>query len=86
MSAAVSLPTEPLRDLLEAIRSMRAAGYTRDDVQELVVSAIEHIQDNDHQPYALGRCINCGRVIIGWTAYHWSIVVREPCPRCGQPW
>ena len=37
-------------------------------------------------PHAFGRCINCGRVIIGWSAYQWSILVREPCPRCGKAW
>ena len=39
----------------------------------------------DHKPYAFGNCSHCGRVIIGWSAYRWSILVGEPCPRCGQP-
>ena len=48
----MTLPTEPLRALLDAIRSMRAAGHTRVNIQELVVSACEHSVANDHQLHA----------------------------------
>ena len=77
---------EALRLMLEAISAMRAAGYTREDVEELVTAAFEHLESGGHQPHAFGHCINCGRVIIGWSAYQWSILVREPCPKCGKPW
>ena len=22
-------------------------------------------------------------LIVGWSVYQWSILVRDPCPRCG---
>ena len=82
------MPTQSqaLRLMLEAIRAMRETGYTREDVQGLVTDAFEHIEANGHQPYAFGHCTNCHRLIIGWSAYHWSIAVSDPCPRCGKPW
>ena len=82
------MPTQrdALRLMLEAIRAMREAGYTQDEVQDLAGEAWPHLEDGGHQPYAFGHCINCGRVIVGWSAYQWSILVREPGPRCGQPW
>ena len=86
MSSDIPSQSDALRAMLEAVRAMREAGYTQEDVQELVTAAFEHIEGNGHQPYAFGHCTNCGRLIIGWTAYHWSIVVRDPCPRCGKPW
>ena len=39
-----------------------------------------------HWPYAFGHCTNCRKLIIGWSFYLWSVLVREPCPRCGKPW
>ena len=82
------MPTQSqaLRLMLEAIRALRETGYTRADVQGLVTDAFEHIEANGHQPYACGHCTNCRRLIIGWSAYHWSIAVSDPCPRCGEPW
>ena len=74
-----------LQLMLEAISAMREAGYTREDVQELTSEAWEHLEGGG-RPYSFGNCSNCGRVIIGWSAYQWSILVREPCPRCGKPW
>ena len=82
----MSSQSEALRLVLEAIRAMREAGYTQEDVQELVTAAFEHLEPNGHQPHAFGHCTNCGRLIIGWSAYQWSILVRDPCPRCGHPW
>ena len=23
---------------------------------------------------------------IGWSVYQWSVLVREPCPKCSKPW
>ena len=82
------MPTqsEALRLMLEAISAMREAGYTQEDVQELAGEAWDHLEGGGHQPHAFGHCINCGRVIIGWSSYQWSILVRDPCPRCGKPW
>ena len=82
------MPTQSqaLRLMLEAIRAMRETGYTREDVQGLVTDDFEHIEDTGHQPYAFGHCTNCRRLIIGWSADHWSIAVSDPCPRCGKPW
>lgn len=54
--------------------------------QELMVAAFEHLEGDGHQPYAFGHCTECGRLIIGWSAYQWPIVVQEPCPKCGKPW
>ena len=81
------MPTQSkaLRLMLEAIIAMREAGYAQKDVQELAREAWEHLEALATAPTPL-RCINCGRVIIGWSAYQWSILVREPCPRCGKAW
>ena len=81
------MPTqsEALRIMLEAISAMREAGYTQEDVQALTGEAWDYLEGGGHQPHAFGHCINCGHVIIGWSAYQWSILVREPCPRCSQP-
>ena len=82
------MPTQSqaLRLMPEAIRAMRAAGYTREDVQGLAGDVLEHLEANGHQPYAFGHRTNCRRLIIGWSAYHWAIAVSDPCPRCGKPW
>ena len=82
------MPTqsEALRLMLAAISAMREAGYTQQDVQELAGDAWEHLQNGGQCLHAYGRCVNCGRVIVGWSAYQWSILVRDPCPRCGKPW
>ena len=78
------MPTQSqaLRLMLEA---MRAAGYTQEDVQELVTAAFQHLEGGGQRPYAFGRCTNCHKLIIGWSVYEWSILVREPYPRCGKP-
>ena len=82
------MPTQSqaLRLMPEAIRAMRAAGYTQEDVQELVTAAFQHLEGDGHQPYAFAHCTNCRRLIIGWSVYQWTILVREPCPRRGKPW
>ena len=77
---------ESLRLMLEAINAMRAAGFTQEDIQELVTAAFEHLEGDPRHPYAYGHCTNCRRLIIGWSVYQWSILVREPCPRCGKSW
>ena len=83
--AKMPMQSEPLRLMLGAISAMREAGYsTGGNVQELA-REWGHLECGG-QPYAFGNCSHCGRVIIGWSAYQWSILVREPCPRCGQPW
>ena len=63
---------------------MREAGYTQEDVQDLAAEAWGHLEGGGQQPYAFGHCTNCSRLIIGWSAYQWSVL--EPCPRCGKPW
>ena len=80
----MSTQSEPLRLMLGAVIAMREAGYTQEDVHEMAGEAWGY--EGGGQPYAFGNCSNCGRMIIGWTAYQWSILVREPCSRCGQPW
>ena len=65
---------------------MREAGYTQEDAQELCTAAFEHLESEGHKPLTFGRCLNCNQLTIGWSAYQWSITVREPCPRCGKPW
>ena len=60
--------------------------WGQEDVAELVGAAWEHLQGGGQQPHAFGHCLNCHRLIIGWSAYQWSIMVREPCPKCGKPW
>lgn len=77
---------EALRLLLTALAAMRETGYTGDDVLELVKDAWDHLEGGGQQPHAFGHCLNCNHLIIGWSAYHWTILVREPCPRCGKPW
>ena len=78
--------SEALRAMLDAITAMCAAGYTQEDITELVTAAFEHLEGNPVQPYAFGHCTNCNRLIIGWSVYQWSILVRKPCPKCGKPW
>ena len=78
--------SEALRLLLTALAAMRETGYTGDDVLDLVRDAWDHLEGDGQQPHAFGHCTNCGRLIIGWSAYQWTILVREPCPRCGKPW
>ena len=78
--------SESLRLMLDAINTMREAGYTQEDINELVNAAFEHLEGDPVQPHAFGHCLNCGRLIVAWSVYQWSILVREPCPRCGKPW
>ena len=80
----MSTQSEPLRLMLGAVIAMREAGYTQEDVQEMAGEAWGY--EGGGQPYAFGNCSNCGRMIIGWTGYQWSILICEPCSRCGQPW
>ena len=63
---------------------VREAGYTQGDIQELVTAAFDHLNGDPVQPYAFGHCTNCRKLIIGWSVYQWSSLVREPCPRCGK--
>ena len=77
---------EALRLMLEGISAMREAGYTREDLQELTGEAWAHLEGGGQQPHAYGRCVHCGHFIIGWSAYEWSMLVRDPCPRCGKAW
>ena len=58
-------------------------GYTHDEVQDLVSEAWPNLEGGGDQPDAFGHCISCSGGIVGWTAC-WSILVREPCPRCGR--
>ena len=37
----------------------------------LAADAFDHIEAGGHRPHAVGHCSNCGRVIIGWSAYAW---------------
>ena len=80
--------SDALRLMLAAIAAMREAGYTQEDLQDLAADAWEHIEAGGYQQqlHAFGHCLNCGRVVIGWSAYEWTILVREPCPRCGKAW
>ena len=78
--------SEALRLMLEAISAMRAAGYTQDDIQELVTAAFEHVEGDTPKPYAFGRCTNCNQPMIGWSVYQWSILVHDPCPKRCEPW
>jgi hypothetical protein len=78
--------SDALRIMLTAIAAMHEAGYTKDDIQEFTGETWDHIEAGADGPYAFGHCTNCNRIIIGWSAYQWGILVREPCPRCGKPW
>ena len=46
------MPTQSqaLRLMPEAIRAMRAAGYTQEDVQELVAAAFQHLEGDGTSP------------------------------------
>lgn len=72
--------------MLEAISAMREAGYTQDRLQDLVTTAFQHLDSGSSTPYAFGSCTNCGRLILGWSPYQRSILVREPCPKCSEAW
>ena len=40
----------------------------------------------DHQPQAFGHCTNCRHLIIGWSAYQWSILeIRPETPNLPKP-
>ena len=82
----MSTQSDALRLMLEAIGAMRAAGYGQDDVHDLVTAAFQHLAGDSSTPYAFGRCTNCGRLILAWSPYQWALLVRQPCPRCGQKW
>lgn len=82
----MSTQAEALRLMLTAIAAMREAGYTREDVAELAREVWDHLEGGGQQPHAFGHCTNCHSMIIGWSAYKWSALVREPCPKCGKPW
>ena len=82
----MSTQSDALRLMLDALRAMREAGFTQGDVQDLVTAAFEHLEGGATRPYAFGRCTNCNRLIIGWSVYQWSTLVREPCPKCGKLW
>ena len=73
--------SDALRLLLAAIAAMREAGYSHDDVLDLMKDAWEHLEGDPHQPHAVGPCSHCNRLIIGWSPYQWSALVREPCPK-----
>ena len=77
---------EALRLMLDAINAMRESGYNQEDIQELVTAAFQHLEGGPPKPYAFGHCTNCNRFLIGWSPYQWSVLVREPCRHCGQPW
>ena len=74
------------RQVLPAASPVHPCSYGLATAQELMVAAFEHLEGDGHQPYAFGHCTECGRLIIGWSAYQWPIVVQEPCPKCGKPW
>ena len=78
-------PSPAIRLMLEAIRAMRETGYTREDVQGLAGDVLEHLEANGHQPYGFGHCTNCHRLIIGWSAYQWFILVASRVPRAASP-
>ena len=61
------MPTQSqaLQLMPEAIRAMRAAGYTQEDVQELVTAAFQHLEGDGHKPYAFAHCTNCNRLTSG---------------------
>ena len=40
--------------LLDAIGAMRAAGFTRDDITELVTAAFQHLEGDHVRPHAFG--------------------------------
>ena len=61
----MSTKAEALRLMLTAIAAMREAGYTQEDVAELAREVWDHLEGGGQQPPAFGRCVNCGRFIIG---------------------
>ena len=65
---------EAPRLMLDAINAMRAAGYTQDDIHELVTAAFEHFEGDPSHPYAFGHGTNCNRLIIGWSAYQTCVM------------
>ncbi|MDE2786645.1 MAG: hypothetical protein OXL37_08280 [Chloroflexota bacterium] len=79
-------PSKALRLLLAATRAIQHAGYTDEYITELRSEPLTHLQGDGQKPCAFGRCTQRGRVMVGWSAYQWSTLVREPCPRRGKPW
>ena len=69
MSAELSSQADALRAMLEAHRAMQEAGYTQRDVQVLLTSAVEHIEDDSRQPHAFGPCTNSRHVITAMINY-----------------
>ena len=52
----------------------------------MVAAASERPDGDSVYPHAHGHGTNRNRLIIGWSAYQWSILAREPCRNCGKPW
>ena len=81
------MPTqsEALRLMLEAIAAMRAAGYTQEDIQELVTAAFQHLEGGVPaiRLRPLHELPSIEHRLVGLP---WPVLVREPCPRCGKPW
>ena len=46
----MSPQSDALRRMLEAISAMREAGFTQDDVQDLVTAAFEHLESGATRP------------------------------------
>ena len=68
-----------------AARAMQQASYAAERITELWAEAHTHPRGTGQKPCAFERCTECGRVMVGWSAYQWSTLVREPCPRSGKP-
>ena len=58
-------------------------GMTPQEVRDKVDAVLEVV--NAGRIHG-GRCVHCGRWIIGWSDYQWSQFVAGPCPDCGRPW
>ena len=62
------------------------SGCYRREVLEMVQAVCDHMQGPGDDPYARGRCINCGAVQVAWSEYHWDQWVRTPCRNRGRNW
>ncbi len=77
---------EHLRHMVELVEALVQDGFSREEMAEIYVAAVAHVDGDPRVPYARGTCSNCGAVQVAWSEYQWAQLVRAPCRKCGKPW
>ena len=77
---------EYLRELAQLVGRMADDRLSTGEVREMIEAVLEHLGGTAERPYAMGRCVNCGAVHVGWSEYQWAQLVRTNCRACGRTW